>query len=76
MIRSFLWNTLLRAQRIVMLLTICITTAAVFLEVIMRYFFQAPLVGIEEFAAYTAFWLYFIGATSRPTSRSSCSKTG
>ena len=48
MIRSFLWNTLLRAQRIVMLLTICITTAAVFLEVIMRYFFQAPLVGIEE----------------------------
>ena len=63
MIRSFLWNTLLRAQRIVMLLTICITTAAVFLEVIMRYFFQAPLVGIEEFAAYTAFWLYFIGGS-------------
>ena len=46
-----------------MLLTICITTAAVFLEVIMRYFFQAPLVGIEEFAAYTAFWLYFIGGS-------------
>jgi TRAP-type C4-dicarboxylate transport system permease small subunit len=46
-----------------MLLTICITTAAVFLEVIMRYFFQAPLVGIEELAAYIAFWLYFIGGS-------------
>lgn len=46
-----------------MLLTICITTAAVFLEVIMRYFFKAPLVGIEELAAYIAFWLYFIGGS-------------
>jgi TRAP-type C4-dicarboxylate transport system permease small subunit len=44
-----------------MLFTICFSTAAVFLEVIMRYFFQSPLVGIEELAAYVAFWLYFIG---------------
>lgn len=63
MIRSFLWDTLLRAQRIIMLLTICITTAAVFLEVIMRYFLNTPLVGIEELAAYVAFWLYFIGGS-------------
>ncbi|MDY3868644.1 MAG: TRAP transporter small permease subunit, partial [Pyramidobacter sp.] len=59
----FLWNTLLRLQRIVMLLTICITTLAVFIEVIMRYIFKTPLVGIEELAAYVAFWLYFIGGT-------------
>lgn len=46
-----------------MLLSICFSTVAVFIEVIMRYFFKAPLVGIEELAAYVAFWLYFIGGS-------------
>lgn len=61
--KDILWNGLLRAQRIVMLATICFTTSAIFLEVIMRYVFQAPLVGLEELAAYVAFWLYFIGGS-------------
>ena len=46
-----------------MLVAVVISTTAVFSEVIMRYVFHAPLVGIEEMAAYIAFWMYFIGAS-------------
>ena len=31
-------------------------------EVLMRYIFKTSLIGIEELAAYIAFWLYFIGS--------------
>jgi TRAP-type transport system small permease protein len=58
----FIWDTLLKMQRILMLLTICISTSAIMAEVLMRYIFKTSLVGIEELAAYVAFWLYFIGA--------------
>ena len=61
--RSMLWNGLLRLQRIIMLATICFTTSAIFVEVIMRYVFKSPFVGLEELAAYVAFWLYFIGGS-------------
>lgn len=57
------WHFMLRAQRVAMLLSICFSTIAVFIEVIMRYFFETPLIGIEELAAYVAFWLYFIGGS-------------
>ncbi len=60
-VAQFLWVFLLKAQRLVMLVGICLATTAVFIEVIMRYVFQAPFVGIEELAAYSAFWIYFIG---------------
>ncbi len=59
----FIWETLLKVQRIVMLLTICISTSAIMAEVVMRYIFKTSLVGIEELAAYIAFWLYFIGSS-------------
>jgi TRAP-type transport system small permease protein len=59
----FIWEMLLKMQRIVMLLTICISTSAIMAEVVMRYIFKTSLVGIEELAAYIAFWLYFIGSS-------------
>jgi len=59
----FIWDMLLKMQRIVMLLTICISTSAIMAEVLMRYIFKTSIVGIEELAAYIAFWLYFIGAS-------------
>lgn len=46
-----------------MLVTICFTTFAVFLEIVMRYIVKHPFIGIEELAAYVAFWLYFIGGS-------------
>jgi TRAP-type C4-dicarboxylate transport system permease small subunit len=60
---QFIWETLLKMQRIVMLLTICISASAIMAEVLMRYIFKISIVGIEELAAYIAFWLYFIGAS-------------
>jgi TRAP-type C4-dicarboxylate transport system permease small subunit len=57
----FIWVFLLKAQRLVMLVGICVATTSVFIEVIMRYVFKSPFVGIEELAAYSAFWVYFIG---------------
>ena len=59
----FIWKMLLKVQRIVMLLTICISTSAIMAEVLMRYIFKTSIVGIEELAAYIAFWLYFIGSS-------------
>ena len=59
----FIWEMLLKVQRIVMLLTICISTSAIMAEVVMRYIFKTSIVGIEELAAYIAFWLYFIGSS-------------
>ncbi len=59
----FIWDMLLKVQRIVMLLTICISMSAIMAEVVMRYIFKTSIVGIEELAAYVAFWLYFIGSS-------------
>lgn len=59
----FIWDIFLKAQRVVMLMTICICTSAIMAEVVMRYIFKISIVGIEELAAYIAFWLYFIGAS-------------
>ncbi len=34
---------------------------AIFLQIVLRYVFHAPLFGIEEIVIMTAAWLYFIG---------------
>lgn len=60
---NFVWVALLKIQRLIMVLAVCISTTAVFTEVILRYFFKTSFVGIEELAAYVAFWMYFIGAS-------------
>ncbi len=60
---EFVWTALLKIQRVIMLVTVIISTSAVFSEVVMRYIFKSPFVGIEELAAYFAFWMYFIGAS-------------
>jgi TRAP-type transport system small permease protein len=59
----FIWEMLLKVQRIIMLLTICVSTSAIMAEVLMRYIFKTSIIGIEELAAYIAFWLYFIGSS-------------
>ena len=60
---NFIWVTLLKIQRLVLVISVCICTSAVFLEVILRYLFNTSFIGIEEFAAYLSFWMYFIGAS-------------
>jgi TRAP-type transport system small permease protein len=61
-VAAVLWTLLLKLQRIVMLVGIIVTASAIMLEVIMRYVFRSSIVGIEEFAAYLSFWIYFTGA--------------
>jgi TRAP-type C4-dicarboxylate transport system permease small subunit len=58
-----LWSTKLQAQRWIMFITSMGVTLLVFIQVIMRYFFDVPLYGIEEIAIYLAVWSYFIGAS-------------
>lgn len=38
-------------------------TLAIFLQVILRYIFMAPIIGLEEIALLLVSWFYFIGAS-------------
>lgn len=58
----FLWELLLKAQRLIMLLSIVFVTTAIAIEVVMRYVFKSSFIGVQELAAYSALWLYFSGA--------------
>ncbi|WP_157968899.1 TRAP transporter small permease [Tropicimonas sp. IMCC34011] len=65
-----IWTGLLKVQRLVMLVTIIVTSSAIMIEVVMRYVFQSSIIGIQELAAYTAIWLYFSGAAYGTYTRS------
>ena len=56
-----IWTAKLRLQRFVMFVTSSIFTLLVFVQVIMRYLLDVPMYGVEEVAAFSAVWLYFIG---------------
>lgn len=58
---KLVWDALLSFQRIIMVICITIFTALICTEVLFRYILHKPLYGIEEIAAYAAFWLYFMG---------------
>ena len=57
------WILLIKLQRTIMMVAILVSASAIMAEVIMRYIFKTSIIGIEELAAYFAFWLYFIGAS-------------
>lgn len=59
----FLWAVKLQAQRWILFITSVGVTLLVFVQVVMRYFLDIPLYGIEEIAIYLAIWSYFIGAS-------------
>ena len=46
-----------------MMASILFCTSLIIIEIISRYIFNSSIIGIEELAAYSAFWLYFIGAS-------------
>jgi TRAP-type C4-dicarboxylate transport system permease small subunit len=46
-----------------------IVTALVFAQVLLRYVFKAPLMGIEEILLFPTVWLYFIGAINASSER-------
>lgn len=58
-----LWTAKLKLQRLVLLLCGLVLTALVFVQVVSRYLLGVSLFGIEEFAGFTAVFLYFFGAS-------------
>lgn len=47
-------------------LTILISTVALmeFLQVVMRYIFEVPIMGLEEVLVFPTLWLYFLGSVN------------
>lgn len=47
-------------------LTVLISTVAImeFYQVIMRYIFEIPVMGLEELLVYPTLWLYFLGSVN------------
>ena len=58
-----LWCGLDRLQRVILIVTSVFISVFMFVEVVLRYVFNKPLMGIEEIVPLGAFWLYFIGAS-------------
>jgi TRAP-type C4-dicarboxylate transport system permease small subunit len=61
--RGTMWHGLDRLQQIILLATSVFISVFMFVEVMLRYVFHRPLMGIEEILPLGAFWLYFIGAS-------------
>ncbi|WHH58225.1 TRAP transporter small permease [Petroclostridium sp. X23] len=54
---------------IITILSILIPTL-IFLQVLLRYVFNAPLMGIEELITFPTIWLYFLGGAYASNARS------
>ena len=54
--------TIIRGEQIVIGVTGIFVSIAIFVQVVLRYVFYAPLFGIEEFLRMVIIWFYFIGA--------------
>lgn len=56
-------------DKIILVLLITIPFLITF-QVLLRYVFQAPLMGIEEMLLFPAIWLYFLGGSAASKERS------
>lgn len=65
-----LWRWVGSLQNIVMVLTSVAIVVLILLQVLLRYFFMMPLMGVEELACLCGFWLYFIGSANGARERS------
>ncbi len=61
--RETIWHGMDRLQQIVLIATSLFISVFMFVEVMLRYVFCKPIMGIEEILPLGAFWLYFIGAS-------------
>jgi len=58
-----LWKFLEYAQKGIMILSSMTILTLVLVQVVLRYIFVMPLMGVEEIATMVGFWLYFMGAS-------------
>jgi len=61
--RGAIWQGMDKLQQIILILTSVFISVFMFVEVMLRYVFHKPLMGIEEIIPLGAMWLYFIGAS-------------
>ncbi|WP_296868272.1 TRAP transporter small permease subunit [Thermovirga sp.] len=59
-----------KAQRALLTFLMVAVAVMVFIQVVLRYVFKAPLMGIEELLLFPSIWLYFIGAMNASLERS------
>ncbi|HON34043.1 MAG TPA: TRAP transporter small permease subunit [Synergistales bacterium] len=64
------WRVLATLQKIIMIVTSISILALVLIQVLLRYVFVKPLMGVEELATMVGFWLYFMGASWGTADRS------
>lgn len=55
-------NYLVKGEEIVIFATTIFIALAMFIQVILRYIFNAPLFGLEEISVFVLAWFTFIGA--------------
>ncbi|HAL64908.1 MAG TPA: TRAP transporter small permease [Bacteroidales bacterium] len=66
----FIWNMLSKFERAIMVATSVVIVVLVMIQVILRYVFKHPIMGVEEMATLLGFWMYFIGAANGSRERS------
>ncbi len=55
-------TVLVKILRFILITVVILTTCTMALQVVLRYVFEVPVTGLDEFAGHTAVWLYMIGA--------------
>jgi len=58
------WVLLRKIENFIMITSTIILVALVLTQVVLRYIFKMPLMGVEELATMTGFWMYMMGAAS------------
>ncbi len=61
---DILWVFLRKAENAIMIVSTIILVTLVLTQVALRYIFKLPLMGVEELATMTGFWMYMMGAAS------------
>ena len=64
-----LWNRIGALHACAVVILLVLTCGLVFIQVLLRYVFNAPLMGIEEFLLFPVAWLYLLGAALASYSR-------
>lgn len=58
------WNTLINIQGYISVFLMMLIPCMVFFQVLLRYVFKAPLMGIEELMLFPTIWLYMLGGAN------------
>lgn len=65
-----IWSFLAKIERAIMVVTSITIVVLVMVQVVLRYVFKHPIMGVEEMATLVGFWMYFIGAAYGSRERS------